>query len=243
VAYPCSGVIVMQLAKSVLKGVLCAGAALFALNSANASTVTIASESYYNGVNNAPVLGTPLANDFSPTYDASVSGSIGDVERSPYETNTNGTAGAFYSVLDPGGGPPTSDAIYNLNGATSFVILWGSPDTYNQITFWSGADGTGTQLSTSGASGVNYVGTDTACYQTSCMQLAWDLITFNIAGGAGSVELSDTGTAAFEYGIPTDLTSLPTPIPAAMPLFAGGLGVLGLLGRRRKKKIQAHAAA
>ena len=27
-----------------------------------------------------------------------------------------------------------------------------------------------------------------------------------------------------------------TPLPAALPLFAGGLGLFGLLARRRKKK-------
>ena len=30
-----------------------------------------------------------------------------------------------------------------------------------------------------------------------------------------------------------------TPLPAALPLFAGGLGGLGLLGWRRKRKAQA----
>jgi hypothetical protein len=33
-----------------------------------------------------------------------------------------------------------------------------------------------------------------------------------------------------------------TPIPAALPLFATGLGALGLLGWRRKKKAAALAA-
>jgi hypothetical protein len=33
-----------------------------------------------------------------------------------------------------------------------------------------------------------------------------------------------------------------TPIPAALPLFAGGLGVLGLLARRRKHKNAAALA-
>jgi hypothetical protein len=33
-----------------------------------------------------------------------------------------------------------------------------------------------------------------------------------------------------------------TPLPAALPLFAGGLAAIGLLGRRRKRKAQATAA-
>jgi hypothetical protein len=33
-----------------------------------------------------------------------------------------------------------------------------------------------------------------------------------------------------------------TPIPAALPLFATGLGVMGLLGWRRKRKATAAAA-
>jgi hypothetical protein len=34
-----------------------------------------------------------------------------------------------------------------------------------------------------------------------------------------------------------------TPLPAALPLFAGGLGVIGLIGRRRKRKASAAVAA
>jgi choice-of-anchor C domain-containing protein len=37
-------------------------------------------------------------------------------------------------------------------------------------------------------------------------------------------------------------TAAPAPIPAALPLFAGGLGVLGLLARRRQKKAAMAAA-
>jgi len=33
----------------------------------------------------------------------------------------------------------------------------------------------------------------------------------------------------------------PTPLPAALPLFAGGLGAMGLLGWRRKRRAQAVA--
>ena len=34
-----------------------------------------------------------------------------------------------------------------------------------------------------------------------------------------------------------------TPLPTALPLFAGGLGALGLFGWRKKRKVQATAAA
>ena len=34
----------------------------------------------------------------------------------------------------------------------------------------------------------------------------------------------------------TTLSFTPTPLPAALPLFATGLGALGLLGWRRKRK-------
>jgi hypothetical protein len=38
------------------------------------------------------------------------------------------------------------------------------------------------------------------------------------------------------------LTPVATPLPAALPLFATGLGALGLLGWRRKKRAAALAA-
>jgi hypothetical protein len=36
-------------------------------------------------------------------------------------------------------------------------------------------------------------------------------------------------------------TATPTPLPAALPLFATGIGALGLLGWRRKRKARAGA--
>jgi hypothetical protein len=54
------------------------------------------------------------------------------------------------------------------------------------------------------------------------------------------------GGSAENLGLPgawaTSVSSA-TPIPAALPLFAGGLGVLGLLGWRRKRKNGALSGA
>jgi len=43
-------------------------------------------------------------------------------------------------------------------------------------------------------------------------------------------------TLQFNNGIGNSLATT-TPIPAALPLFATGLGALGLLGWRRKRKV------
>jgi hypothetical protein len=43
------------------------------------------------------------------------------------------------------------------------------------------------------------------------------------------------------YSFTGTLTADPTPLPAALPLFATGIGGLGLLGWRRKRKAQALA--
>jgi len=48
-------------------------------------------------------------------------------------------------------------------------------------------------------------------------------------------------TSGFATTISTSLSS-ETPLPAALPLFATGLGALGLLGWRRKRKAAAIAA-
>lgn len=55
--------------------------------------------------------------------------------------------------------------------------------------------------------------------------------------GAGG-EVGDTITVDFSVGGPID-----TPLPAALPLFATGLGVIGLLARRRKRKAATALAA
>ena len=57
-----------------------------------------------------------------------------------------------------------------------------------------------------------------------------------IAGSQVESFLQDTDN----INIPGDITTV-TPLPTALPLFASGLGALGLLGWRRKRKVQATA--
>jgi hypothetical protein len=54
-------------------------------------------------------------------------------------------------------------------------------------------------------------------------------ISFNFAGNIGQ----GGGTAVFDIGVAA------VPLPAALPLLAAGLGILGFAGRRRKTKTAA----
>jgi hypothetical protein len=65
--------------------------------------------------------------------------------------------------------------------------------------------------------------------------------TFSIqatGGGTGFTIPSDDLDVVASGNVPDNffIVPTPTPLPAALPLFATGLGVLGLLSWRRKRK-------
>jgi hypothetical protein len=136
-----------------------------------------------------------------------------------------------YSCISCGTGGLPGNAYYGVPaGDSQFSLFWGSPDSYNKVLFYSGDDGTGTLLAT-------YTGSDLT---PPAPGAGFDLVTWGFAAGAvGSVELIDTGTAAFEYADPV----ASTPLPATLPLFAGGLGLVGLLSRRKRQAASALSAA
>jgi len=63
------------------------------------------------------------------------------------------------------------------------------------------------------------------------------LDTYLGSGGGGGTSTDPD----YAVGFSSILTT--TPLPATLPLFAGGLGAMGLLGRRRKRKNAAALAA
>jgi hypothetical protein len=138
-------------------------------------------------------------------------------------------------VLGAGGG--SGSATYNLN-SISFTLLWGSPDPYNQIAFYTAPNGTGSLIDVSGGNTTSYNGSNLACFASTCHDTLFDLVTFAVSSGKiGSAVLTDAG-AAFEFRLDPPAADPPsgTPLPAALPLFATGIGALGLLGWRRKRK-------
>jgi len=212
----------------ILCGAAVAASLCLVAGAANAVTF---SEVDYNGSNDAPIFGTPAPLVFTPTFHQADSGSIGGNERSPYETNSS-NADAAYSVLAPGGQSGAANATYGISSAaTSFEILWGSPDDYNTANFYKGIN-----------LAYSLNGNQLACYSGGCKvgdnRIGWADVTFSFnAGDVSSVVLVDSGQAAFEYGLNTaGIIPGPTPLPAALPLFGTVLGGGLLFGRLRKRR-------
>ena len=129
-----------------------------------------------------------------------------------------------------GGNATAGFAIYNFTTpVTTLSLLWGSPDSYNTIEFFAGADGIGTPLATIDGTNGDFIHGNNL---SDCCGSGFDLVSFLAKNGTvGSIKLTDSGEAAFEYS-----NIDPAPLPAALPLFAGGLGLMGLLGRRRTRE-------
>jgi hypothetical protein len=134
------------------------------------------------------------------------------------------------------GGSPVGSATYNIN-APAAELLWGSPDLYNEVTFFSEPGGMGTNLG-------SFIGADLACFGTSCHATAFDLVTFAASSGdIGSVVLSNSmnglgNAAAFEFAGPE-----PIPLPPAIYLFGSVLGGAFWMSRRKRGAVSSLGSA
>lgn len=187
---------------------------------ANADTIDV---SVLQSTGNAPVEGDATPASFSGSFIQGEVGSISNETLSPYANNNNGTQNTPYNVLsfnNAGAGSAT----YNLSGSSTYEFLWGSPDTYNTVSFYSDAGGTGTLLGT-------FTGAALSCFGNGgdCTDTGFALTLFTDTDGSfGSVVLSDEqGEAAFEFGTVA-------PLPGTLGLFLGGLALLGFVALRRR---------
>jgi hypothetical protein len=104
------------------------------------------------------------------------------------------------------------------------------------INRWEGFDSATFQISENGSVVENKVFTDLASAQAFFSD---NLINLTLLVGLNIIQLSFNETIgggdgfAFDYAA---ISPIITPLPTTLPLFATGLGVLGLLGWRRKKR-------
>jgi hypothetical protein len=153
--------------------------------------------------------------------------------RSPFQ-NFDGSmpaayANASYTAVSGGSATYTFTALSN-----KLEILWGSPDTYNTVTFYDGTNGTGNIVGS--FTGASLVG-DAAHPFPVNLGFGHDFVTFTSSGFL-SVVLSSP-SPAFEFSnllaFNGDNETPVVPLPPAAILFGTALVGLGLLGRRRRK--------
>lgn len=221
-----------------LKLSLALSAMLFA-SQANAATVNVADQDFFEGtsvssVNIAPYAPFATAPDLNPAVSVteSVTGSVDGVRRSPWQwTRTGATeneAGGLYTAVQANG---SGDLVFNTLMDT-LQLAWGSPDSYNILQFFNGAtliaSITGAQIQQSVGSpsiGVNFVTLVLSAGQSD--NGLFDMVRF-LSPGANAFEFANV-VASNSNEID------PIPLPAGLLLLLSGLGGLGFLGRARAK--------
>jgi hypothetical protein len=117
-------------------------------------------------------------------------------------------------------------------------LFWGSMDTYNSIEFYR--DGnlvdtlTGSQAAAAIVPPANATGDQVGSQNNRYVIISAVLFdAIMLTSSQNSFELDNL---AWGSPGPSGVPPTVTPLPAALPLFATGLGVIGLLARRRKKQ-------
>jgi hypothetical protein len=218
----------------------CAAGILAALTfsqSANADTIQVTESQTLPLV---PLNQQPTSFSGDGNFVVNQTTSISGVQRSPYDGTAFQGIGLFDSLNSPAAtnSPGIEKATYDFTTGASIVsLLWGSPDTYNSVQLWSGADGTGTLLFTlSGNQLTNPQG----------LGAGYDFVTLTDQTGTfGSFVLLDNSQAAFEFANVTSPTSVvpPTPLPSTWTMMIAGMIAFGYMALRRRKSDAVGAAA
>ena len=190
-------------------------------------------------------LGAVSGNTSAPQTGANAADPFGWDPWGSTDTNSH-----WLSVAGCCGG--ASSAIFNViapTGANNFTLLWGSPNSDNTVKLYSGANGSGSLVATVqfvDGSGFFVDGVLSGQFfgpNTTGPGYIESITTSAVFGSAlltnsnGGFEVADISASTLGVGLLSQ-----TPLPATLPLFAGGLGAFGLLARRRKRKTAAVTA-
>lgn len=208
-----------------MKIALMAAAVLLSASAASAATITV--EKITTPISVAAAQQDVLApTTVTSGFYENVTGSVSLIRRSPFDTIAElAETGKYHSVQSGW------SASYEFDAAQeSFSLIWGSPDTYNSLSFFLGAD----QIDLSvvpGVAGMSITGADVALLPlTQPEQVGLANVVFS-GFLFDRVVFASTGNA-FEFAMVSS-TPAPVPLPAAAWMMMAALGGLFAAGRRR----------
>ncbi|WP_025897495.1 Npun_F0296 family exosortase-dependent surface protein [Sneathiella glossodoripedis] len=176
---------------------------------ARAATVSI--------ITDDPIAALPVltASATSGTVYQNVTGSVGGLRRSPWDT-VSGLESSAYTSVSAG-----SWASYVFQTAmNTLTFMWGSVDLYNSIEFYN--DGVLLNESIVGQDAIN----------AGAVRGSDFVIATILTNGMFDEIRFLSGRNAFEYA---NVEVSAVPLPAALPLYGAGMALLGLLGWRKRR--------
>jgi hypothetical protein len=243
----------MTICHTLAKICLVAFSATFVAAAGTASAATVGTIDVTYVVSYAPT------KDGSNHSEGNGPGMTGDIGTWTSGTHTGVVAEAFGAS----GGTKSDTNFLTLspNGSCgSYCVSYTAYGTISvAFTFFDEGTGVTKYWTETGAYAARYSGTRLSCASTNSPASGeTDCIDWSGAGTSPTGSVSDTITLGSDTlvvtlynaedwnlypGISLQLTDGQTPLPAALPLFAGGLGVMGgVLGWRNKKRKAAVAA-
>lgn len=163
----------------------------------------------------APITGafqTPAAAATTGNVAISTTGSITNVQADPWAGTAAANIGTYTVVF------ANSTASYDLKPTDTISFVWGTPDSWNQLSFYDGATLVDSITGSSIVTQSNVAG----AYVTLSTALSFDRVVFA------------SQQNAFEYAFPQEYVTSAVPVPAAGLLAMGGIAALAGLKRRRR---------
>ena len=137
-----------------------------------------------------------------------------------------------FGGLGVGTGSTGADTVDQINGTNVLTLTFNSSVTLTGVaTLFDGAHtpfGSGNPLTSGFLLNGSYVSFANA--NDNSLDLTGTVFTF-----------AEDGSADPQFYVSGLAFTSATPLPGALPLFAGGLGVVGFLARRKKQKVLAAA--
>ena len=223
-------------ARAVFAAALMAGAAI-PLGATQAATLINGSFEGSGDIGNFQTINA-VDNSTIPGWTVA-SGSVDWIQN--YWISSNGSRSLDLNGLAPGS---ISQTITGLTNGQQYEV------TFDLAGNLAGGPNPKT-LSVTASAGSNSYSFDASSTHLNAMGWVPESFFFTATGSSALLTFASTttgvsgnGSYPFAFGPALDNVSVSaTPLPAALPLFAGGLGVIGLLAKRRKRKVAAALAA